>query len=92
MAIKLVISGCCGRMGRSIALLAAKDATFTLAGAMEAAGHDALGRDLGLAIGHPTDLGVRVVSDARAAMSTGDVVIEFTTPDVTIAHAQLARD
>jgi len=92
MAIKLVISGCCGRMGRSIALLAANDAGFTLAGALETSGHASLGRDLGMAIGHPADLGVRVVSDARAAMSGGDVVVEFTTPEVTVAHAQLARD
>lgn len=92
MAIKLVISGCCGRMGQSIALLAARDPAFALAGALEASGHESLGRDLGLAIGHPADLGVRIVSDARIAMSAGDVVIEFTTPDVTVAHAQLARD
>ena len=51
MTIKLAISGCCGRMGRSIALLAAKDPAFALAGALEAAGHEALGRDLGAAIG-----------------------------------------
>ena len=79
-------------MGRSIALLAATDPAFTLAGAVEASGHESLGRDLGLAVGHPTDLGVRVVSDARAAISGGEVVIEFTTPDVTVSHAQLARD
>ena len=92
MAIKLVISGCGGRMGRSIALLAAKDSAFTLSGALEASGHETVGRDLGLAIGHPSDLGVRVVSDARVGMSAGEVVIEFTTPDVTVAHAQVARD
>ena len=92
MTIKLAISGCCGRMGRSIALLAAKDPAFALTGAVEATGHEALGRDLGVAIGHASDLGVRVVSDARAAFGASDVIIEFTAPDVTVSHAQLARD
>ena len=91
MAIKLVISGCCGRMGRSIASLALQDPAFAISAAVEAAGHEAVGRDLGLAIGHPSDLGVKVGSDARTAIAQGDVVIEFTAPDVTVAHAQIAQ-
>ena len=92
MAIKLVIAGCCGRMGRSIAALALQDGAFAIGAALEAAGHEALGRDLGLALGQPTDAGVTVVADARSAIAQGDVVVEFTAPDVTVAHVQLARE
>jgi len=92
MAIKLVISGCCGRMGRGIATLALQDGAFTIGAALEAAGHEALGRDLGLALGQPADLGVTVVADARSAIAQGDVVVEFTAPEVTVAHVQLARE
>jgi len=91
--ITLIISGCCGRMGRSIATLALHDfeQLFSVAAALEVAGHEALGHDLGTVLGRSSPLGVRVGSDARAALGQGDVLIEFTAPDVTITHVQLAQ-
>ena len=91
MAIKLVISGCAGRMGRMIASLALEDSGFTVAGALEASSHAALGQDYALVLGRGPALGVTVSDDARAALGQGDVLIEFTTPEVTLAHAQLAQ-
>ena len=91
MAIKLVISGCCGRMGRSIASLALQDSVFAIGAALEAAGHEAVGRDLGTVLGRAASVGVRISDDAKGAISQGDVLIEFTAPDVTTAHTQLAR-
>lgn len=94
MTIKLGISGCCGRMGRTIASLALHDfhAVFALAAALEAPGHDAVGRDFGTVLGQPSPLGISVMDDARQAMTRSDVLIEFTVPDVTLAHAQLAQE
>ncbi len=91
MSIKLIISGCCGRMGQTIARVALQDSAFSLGAALEARGHAELGRDYGLALTHPTDLGVKVIDDAQTALSHGDVLIEFTTPDVTTTHTQLAQ-
>ncbi len=91
MSIQLIISGCCGRMGQTIARLVLQDSVFSLGAALEARGHAELGRDYGLALSHPADLGVKVIDDAQTALSHGDVLIEFTTPDVTTTHAQLAQ-
>ena len=88
---KLVISGCCGRMGQAIARCALQDSAFSIGAALEASGHEAIGRDLGAVLGRPSGVGVQVSDDARGAMSQGDMVIEFTSPDVTVAHAQLAQ-
>ncbi|MBI3320854.1 MAG: 4-hydroxy-tetrahydrodipicolinate reductase [Candidatus Omnitrophica bacterium] len=89
--MRLVISGCCGRMGRSIASAALQDPAFALSGALEATGHEAIGRDLGTVLGRPAGLSVTVSDDAKAGISRGDVLIEFTTPEVTVAHAGLAQ-
>ena len=91
MPIKLVISGCSGRMGRSIASLALQDSAFSIGAALEASGHGAVGRDVGAVLGHASSLGVAVSDDANAAIGRGDVLIEFTSPEVTAAHAELAR-
>lgn len=90
MAIKLVISGCAGKMGSRIAALALQDSAFTIAGALEAAGHSALGQDLGVLLGQKT-LGVRVSNEARTALEAGQVLIEFSRPEATIEHLQAAR-
>ena len=91
MAIALVVSGACGRMGRSIAELALKDKTFTLSAVLEAQGHESVGQDYGTVLNLPKRLNIPVGNDANAALSRGDVLIEFTSPEVTIAHAQLAQ-
>jgi 4-hydroxy-tetrahydrodipicolinate reductase len=91
MAIRLAISGCCGRMGRSIASLALEDKAFAVTVAGEAAGHEAVGKDLGTALGRPAPAGVKIAADLAAALGQADVLIEFTTPEATVAHAQAAQ-
>ena len=78
-------------MGQAIARCALQDSVFAIGAALEASGHEAIGRDLATVLGRPAGLGVRVADDAKAAIGQGDVLIEFTIPDVTIAHAQLAQ-
>ena len=91
MALNLVVSGACGRMGQAIARCALDDSAFAIGAALEASGHEALGRDYGAILGRPSPLHVAISDHAAAALAQGDVIIEFTTPDVTIAHAQLAQ-
>ena len=78
-------------MGRAVAGLALKDSAFAVAAAVEAPGHLAIGQDYGTVLGQPAPLGVRVSGEAKAAIGQGDVVIEFTTPEVTAAHVQLVQ-
>lgn len=47
--------------------------------------------DYGLAVGHHAPLGVTVVSDARQAIGQGDVLVEFTAPEPTLVHMDLAK-
>ena len=91
MAIKLVIAGCCGRMGRAIAQAAMQDSVFAFGAVLEAPGHEANGRDYGTLLGEPKVSGLQVSVDASDAIRQGDVVIEFTSPEATVTHARLAE-
>lgn len=94
MTVGLAIAGCCGRMGRTIAMLTLRDwdALFALKGALELPGHEAVGRDYGTVLGRSSPLGLSVVDDARAALSGSDVCLEFTTPEATITHVEVAQE
>ncbi len=91
MAVRVVIAGCCGRMGQAIARCALQDPGFAVAAAFEAAGQAMLGRAYADVFGQPVE-GVKVSADARAAIQQGEVLIEFTSPEATVAHVQLAQE
>ena len=59
-----------------------------LSGALERKGHDWVGQDLGVAMGG-TELGVTVTDDALEAIAPAQIVLDFTTPDATVAFAEL---
>jgi len=89
--LPLVVCGAGGRMGRLIVALARDDARFQVAGAIEAAGHPALGRDAGeLASG--ARLGVTVGDDLAAVCRAEHVVLDFTIPAASLRHARVAAD
>jgi 4-hydroxy-tetrahydrodipicolinate reductase len=93
MAIKLIISGACGRMGQAIARCALEDpVAFEIHAALEAS-HKSQGPglDYGHVLGQPLPRPILIIDVANVAISSGDVLIEFTTPDVTVAHTQLAQ-
>ena len=92
MTIRLVISGACGRMGQAIARCALVDSVFTVGAALEATGHQAAGKDYASILGHPAGSSVAVSTDAKAALAQGDVLIEFTSPEATVKHVQLAQE
>lgn len=87
--MKIGILGCAGRMGRS--LLAAVSATegCVLAGGAERPGHPALGRALGPLFGGDAP-GLVVEQEAEALIARADAVIEFSTPEASLAHAGAA--
>ncbi|MFH1853961.1 MAG: 4-hydroxy-tetrahydrodipicolinate reductase [Candidatus Omnitrophota bacterium] len=87
--IRIIISGIAGRMGRRIGILASKDSDFEIAGALEFPESPAIGKDAGelLGIGN---IGKKVQSGIGNIGAAGDVIIEFTTPDATIARLEEA--
>jgi len=85
----LTVTGVSGRMGQMLVrAVGAHEGTY-LAGAVERAGHDWIGRDLGLAMGGAAS-GIIVTDDAVQGMAGAQAVIDFTTPAATLGFAQAA--
>lgn len=76
---KIVVTGAAGRMGQAI-ISAARDDGAVIAGAVERAGHAALGGMIG---------GVAVTDRLDALTSGGGVLVDFTAPLATIAQARV---
>jgi len=77
---KIAITGAAGRMGRRIAALALAGDGFAVVSAMEMAGHEAMGSDVGvLAGGEPCGLAV-----SETLQGDPDVVIDFSLPAGTV--------
>jgi 4-hydroxy-tetrahydrodipicolinate reductase len=81
--IYLGINGACGRMGRRLIALAARDPELHVSLAVDAAEHPDLGRDAGELAGIEP-LGLPVVSTVPHKGRV-DVLIDFSTPDGTMA-------
>jgi 4-hydroxy-tetrahydrodipicolinate reductase len=88
-AVGVVVCGAAGRMGRMLVALAHETPGFRVAGAVEAPGHPALGQDAGVVAGIRA-LGVPIA--AELAPRREHVVVEFTSPAATLAHARAAAD
>ena len=82
---RIAIAGAGGRMGQALvaAVLAAPD--LALAAALDVPGAGACGQDAGAPIGRMT--GIVVAADVDAALARADVLIDFTRPEGTLAHA-----
>ena len=87
--IKIGIFGAAGRMGQTLTRLVHEGADFALAGATEAAGHPALGRDVGEVAGIGP-LGITLGDDPAALFAAAEAVLDFTSPEATVAHAKVA--
>ena len=78
-------------MGVRLVALAIETPGLAVGAAAERAGHPSLGRDAGEAAG-AAPIGVAIGADVQAALSVGDVVIDFTTPAATLALLPQAVD
>lgn len=88
---RLAISGCAGRMGRALLREAVKNPRTDIAGGVERADDASLGADLGVLAG-VAPVGLVVEADPSAALARADVLIAFSTPAASLAHARLAAD
>jgi 4-hydroxy-tetrahydrodipicolinate reductase len=89
--MKIAIVGAAGRMGQMLIRQIAQTDGCTLTGASEAAGSKAIGRDAAEVAGLEA-AGVKITADSAAAIAAADVVIDFTVPAATVAHARSAAD
>jgi 4-hydroxy-tetrahydrodipicolinate reductase len=82
---RVAVAGACGRMGRMLieAICAADDCALT--GALDMPGSPAIGTDAAAFLGRAS--GVRVTADVREGLKNADVLIDFTRPEGTLAHA-----
>jgi 4-hydroxy-tetrahydrodipicolinate reductase len=85
----VVVAGAAGRMGNRLVALLQEDKELRLVAALEAPGHPALGRDAGEAAGVGR-LAVPITADADAALGQDRILIEFSVPEASLAHARLA--
>jgi len=77
--LKVVVAGAGGKMGQALIEGVLADASLQLAAALDTSGSPAEGRNVG---------GIKVSSDVRKAVAAGDVLIDFTRPEGTIAHLE----
>jgi 4-hydroxy-tetrahydrodipicolinate reductase len=82
-ATRIVVVGAMGRMGVMVREAIARDADLTVGGALERPGHPDLGSDVG---------GTELSDDPKTAISSGDVVVDFSLPESTAANMQVAAD
>jgi 4-hydroxy-tetrahydrodipicolinate reductase len=83
----IVVCGAAGRMGKLLVQLVLEEPTATLAAAVEAPGHPAVGRDAGEVAGM-APAGVTIV-DAYAP-PPDSVTLDFTAPVAALRHLEIA--
>jgi 4-hydroxy-tetrahydrodipicolinate reductase len=77
--LRVVVAGAGGKMGQTLVEAVLADKSLQFAAALDARGSPAVGRMLG---------GVKVGADVGKAVAAGDVLIDFTRPEGTIAHLE----
>jgi 4-hydroxy-tetrahydrodipicolinate reductase len=83
------ISGCAGRMGRMLVAEVAATPGCKLAGGVDSPNSTALGKDIGELAGIGP-IGLTASSDIATLIAAAAVVIDFSTPAASLAHALLA--
>ena len=85
----IVIAGASGRMGQMLIRSVVDSGAWRLAGVLERPGHDWIGQDVGTAMGGQA-LGALVWDDPLEPMAKARAVIDFTSPEATIALSHTA--
>ncbi|MHB8067949.1 MAG: 4-hydroxy-tetrahydrodipicolinate reductase [Desulfobaccales bacterium] len=83
--IKAIVSGAGGRMGGRIIHMLEGVEGITLAAAVERPEHPAVGKEVGEVVGLPAK-GIKISGSLSEVLPQGDVLIEFTHPEPSLAH------
>ena len=86
--ITIGIPGAAGRMGRMLIREIAAVPGLELAAATDLPDSDAIGQDSGLLAG--TGANGVMIADTSSALAAADVIIDFTSPAASVAHAGIA--
>lgn len=86
--IGVAVVGAAGRMGRSLVETVTATAGMTLTAAIERKGSALLGADAGELAGIG-NIGAPLVEGLANCLDQFDVLIDFTSPETTVEHAQL---
>lgn len=87
--LKAIVTGAAGKMGSTIIKLLHAADGIELEGAVEWPGHAAIGKDAGENAGLGR-LGVTIEPDLRACIRRGDVLIDFTSHEVSLKNLEIA--
>ena len=87
--LQIGVVGCAGPMGINLLRQITATDGCAVAGGSERPGHEAIGQDLGELAGLGT-LNMAAEADPRAMFERAAVVLDFTAPAATVAHAALA--
>ncbi|MCB1691523.1 MAG: 4-hydroxy-tetrahydrodipicolinate reductase [Pseudomonadales bacterium] len=87
----VAITGAAGRMGQTLVAAIAEHPDIRLTAAIEREGNDALGTDVGVIAGTGRN-GVIITDDLAAAVSSFDVLIDFTAATATPRHIEICRE
>ncbi|MCG8441263.1 MAG: 4-hydroxy-tetrahydrodipicolinate reductase [Caulobacterales bacterium] len=87
--LRVLVAGAGGRMGGALIRAVLGEPGMRLVAALDRPDADVAGEDAGLTAGAGS-AGVTVSTDAVSAFANTDVVLDFTTPEATLAYADLA--
>lgn len=93
-ALRIVVTGAAGRMGRALVRAVTDADGLVLSGATALPEDEFVGRDAGLQAGGP-EAGVTIVDSLKKALDSEqpcDVVIDFTHTDASLEHARLCAE
>jgi 4-hydroxy-tetrahydrodipicolinate reductase len=87
--IRALVAGAGGRMGGRIIAAIEGQPGIVLAAACEKAGHPSLGCDVGITagLGHKD---IVIAEHLESILAQGDVLIDFTAPEASLRHVELA--
>jgi 4-hydroxy-tetrahydrodipicolinate reductase len=88
--IRIAIAGITGRMGKHILEAVISHPEMTLGAASVRAGSEHVGKDAGVVCGLPPQE-VTLVADLADCLADFDTLIDFTSPEASMAHLNLCR-
>ncbi len=88
MAVKAIVAGAAGRMGKTIINLIFQNKDIDLVGAFEHPEHPSVGRDVGEVVGLPKT-GIIIENSLEKVIEKGEVIIDFTFHKASLEHARI---
>ncbi|MDY6983913.1 MAG: 4-hydroxy-tetrahydrodipicolinate reductase [Pseudomonadota bacterium] len=86
--LRIAVAGVSGRMGKTLVEAITANPAVRLGAASERSGSPTIGQDVGPLCGMPA-LNVTPVADLATRLADFDALIDFTSPEATLAHLEL---